>query len=102
MGVEFETDSKMALGNEVVARNDPAEESEPEEEEEVDLIDPVDEIRENCNHSNDVGKLKSVLEACTERVSSKNETTETCHEEVIDYIHALDTCVSKSLFTKLK
>jgi hypothetical protein len=34
------------------------------------------------------------LNTCNSRVSSKTKTAETCVEEMIDYMHCVDHCVS--------
>lgn len=38
-------------------------------------------------------KLREVLDACTERVESKSNTSENCTEELFDFIHCVDHCV---------
>ncbi|XP_032236947.1 cytochrome b-c1 complex subunit 6, mitochondrial isoform X2 [Nematostella vectensis] len=82
---------------------DPEEENEEEEEEEEeDLVDPMDAIRESCEEKPECSKLKLELSNCEERVNSKSSTTETCAQELLDFMHCRDHCVSKSLFNKLK
>lgn len=39
---------------------------------------------------------------CNDRVNSRSKTTETCAEELVDYVSELDHCVSHHLFSKLK
>ncbi|XP_046331551.1 cytochrome b-c1 complex subunit 6, mitochondrial-like [Haliotis rufescens] len=85
----------MALGDEVVLSSDP-----PEEEEEEDLVDPQDTMKESCGSSCE--KYKAEWDACTERVSGRSETAETCTQELFDFVHCVDSCVSKDLFAKLK
>lgn len=41
-------------------------------------------------------------EGCNNRVNSRSKTTETCTEELFDYLHALDHCVTETLFSRLK
>ncbi|XP_045157845.2 cytochrome b-c1 complex subunit 6, mitochondrial-like isoform X2 [Mercenaria mercenaria] len=77
-------------------------EAEAEEEEEEDLIDPVEEVREKCEAKEACQKYLEKLEDCNNRVGSKSNTAETCHEEMMDWVHAVDHCVSHSLFSKIK
>ena len=76
------------------------EEPEATAEEEEDVVDPMDTIRETCKKS--CGGYQSRLEACNERVESKSETEETCHEEVIDFFHCMDSCSTNPLFRVTK
>uniref|UniRef100_A0A915PN21 Ubiquinol-cytochrome C reductase hinge domain-containing protein n=1 Tax=Setaria digitata TaxID=48799 RepID=A0A915PN21_9BILA len=62
----------------------------PDEEE---VVDSLIKFREECvAHT---GKWKKLLDECTERVNSKAKTKESCHYEMVDYIQALDHCVSE-------
>ncbi|KAL4236446.1 hypothetical protein ACF0H5_004831 [Mactra antiquata] len=92
----------MSSEQEVVAQNDPEEEVAEEEEEEEDLIDPVDDIRKDCESNKESLRYLQKLEECNNRVSSRSKTDETCHEEMIDWVHAVDHCVAHKLFSKLK
>ncbi|XP_052775987.1 cytochrome b-c1 complex subunit 6, mitochondrial-like [Mya arenaria] len=97
--------NKMANDKDVQRENDPEDEPEAEpdeEEEEVDIVDPVEELREACGSSEQAQRVQQILETCTERVNSRSNTAETCHEELIDYLQIVDSCVSKTLFHKLK
>ena len=38
-------------------------------------------------------RFKEILDECNDRVNSKNNTSETCHQEMVDYVNALDHCV---------
>ena len=38
--------------------------------------------------------MKEELDRCTERVEGKENTTETCEQELYDFIHCVDHCVS--------
>merc|ERR1712126_51287 len=76
--------------------------SEDDEEEEEDLIDPRDAIKEKCTEGHGCPSFKEKLEECTNRVESKSRTAETCMEELFDFIHCVDHCVSESLFSHLK
>lgn len=77
---------------------------EPEEaiEEDEELVDPQEVLREECREQPKVESLLGRYNDCNDRVNAKTQTTETCEEELFDYIHALDVCVSKTLFSKLK
>lgn len=73
---------------------------EPEEEE---LVCPQEALREDCKvKDGHVEHLLSRYAECNDRVNSKSKTAETCEEELFDYIHALDHCVAKTLWSKLK
>ncbi|XP_022908523.1 cytochrome b-c1 complex subunit 6, mitochondrial-like isoform X1 [Onthophagus taurus] len=65
-----------------------------------ELVDPLQKLREKCrkNHQDLVDKL----DQCTERVSCREQTTETCTEELFDLLSAVDKCVAKDLFKKLQ
>lgn len=72
------------------------------EEEPPALEDPIDELREKCKQDGEAQKLVERLQTCTERVNSRENTTETCAEELYDLLHHVDKCVSKTIFKKLK
>ncbi|XP_059141954.1 cytochrome b-c1 complex subunit 6, mitochondrial-like [Physella acuta] len=72
----------------------------PKEPEE--LVDPLEELRKSCAEKEECSKLKDKLDSCSARVDSKSQTSETCVEELIDFMHCLDHCASKTLFSKLK
>lgn len=89
----------------VKAESDVAEEEEQATEaaEEEELVCPQEKLRENCRaNDHHVVELLQKYNACNERVSAKTKTSETCEEELFDYIHALDHCVAKTLWKKLK
>eukprot|EP01135_Chromosphaera_perkinsii_P009984 Nk52_evm19s1992 gene=Nk52_evmTU19s1992 len=71
---------------------DPVEEVEEEEEE--DPEDHMPEVMENCGESHHCIGLKEELARCTERVEGKPGTAETCEQELIDFLHCVDHCVS--------
>lgn len=73
---------------------------EPEEEEEI--VCPQETLRAKCQDDHHVAQMVERYAACNDRVNAKSQTTETCEEELFDYIHALDHCVNKTLFSKLK
>ena len=59
-------------------------------------------FQENCGKLTKISGLYDKYQACNDRVNSKKNTTETCTEELFDYIGELDSCVAKTLFSKLK
>lgn len=95
----------VALGDEVVVAGEPEEQEAdaPEEEEEEDLVDPQGVLRDECIEKNaKCQELKDILDKCNERVAVNPAIEEeTCEEELIDFVHCVDHCVSKSLFSKL-
>ncbi|CAL1544270.1 unnamed protein product, partial [Lymnaea stagnalis] len=56
--------------------------------------DPIDEIKQHCGEKEECVKLKQRLDECTARVESRSKTSETCAEELIDFMHCIDHCVS--------
>ncbi|KHN88124.1 Cytochrome b-c1 complex subunit 6, mitochondrial [Toxocara canis] len=54
-------------------------------------VDQLTFYRERCEDQ--VAKFKELLDECNARVSSRKKTEETCHEEMVDYVHHLDHCV---------
>merc|ERR1719180_148875 len=63
--------------------------------------DPATVIKEKCAES-DCTKYKERLDECTNRVQSKNKTTETCFEEIIDFYHCVDHCAAEQIFEHVK
>ena len=51
-------------------------------------------LREKCSELAKCSRLKERLDTCSERVSGKSNTTETCTEELFDFVHCIDHCVS--------
>merc|ERR1711963_155414 len=105
--LHFRQVNKMVLNNELVAASDPPEEAEEveeeeEEEEEEDTVDPHDTAKERCQERADCISLKDKLDECNTRVEGKTRTSETYVEEIIDWLHCVDECAAKNLFTKLK
>lgn len=91
--------------------------------EEEELVDPQQELRVSQNQQIDwkmshdknwnfqekcsvedhhAASLLSRYQECNQRVNSRSKTLETCQEELFDYLHALDHCVTKTLFSRLK
>ena len=46
-------------------------------------------------------KLQEELDRCTERVNSRSNTAETCAQELYDFVHCVDYCVSAFRFPVL-
>jgi len=76
-------------------------EEEEEEEDEEDLIDPATAIKEGCADSQ-CSSMRSQLDECNERVTSKSKTTETCFEEILDFYHCVDHCAAPQIFQHVK
>ncbi|KAK9501504.1 hypothetical protein O3M35_012216 [Rhynocoris fuscipes] len=70
------------------------------QEDDDELVDPQDTLRAECAPK--CTSYKEKLDKCNDRVNSRSQTTETCMEELFDYLHCVDGCVAKTLFTKLK
>ena len=63
----------------------------------------MDTLREQCNKERNIKHLMKKLATCTEHVQSRTKTSETCAEELSDYIVGLEKCVLKrKLFSYLK
>ncbi|OWR54963.1 cytochrome b-c1 complex subunit 6, mitochondrial [Danaus plexippus] len=73
-----------------------------DEEEEEELVDPQQALRDECSQKQEAQSFWTKYQECNNRVNSKSNTAETCEEELIDYVHALDKCVNKDLFKRLK
>lgn len=73
-----------------------------ETEEEEEIVCPQETLRAECQETPKIEALMGRYSDCNDRVNAKSQTTETCEEELFDYIHALDVCVSKTLWSKLK
>lgn len=66
------------------------------EEEEEEAVDHQEVLREKCGELAKCSSLKDALDACNERVSSRSNTTEDCSEELFDFVHCVDHCVSQT------
>lgn len=71
----------------------------PKEEEEEELVDPLTTVREHCEQLEKCVKARERLESCDRRVSSRSQTEEDCTEELFDFLHARDHCVSLKIRT---
>lgn len=56
--------------------------------------DPLTTVREHCEQTEKCVKARERLELCDARVSSRSDTEEQCTEELFDFLHARDHCVS--------
>ena len=56
----------------------------------------MDPIREGCEQKPEAVKYFQKLEECNSRVESKSHTEESCAEELYEYVHHVDHCVSKA------
>ncbi|CAG9831090.1 unnamed protein product [Diabrotica balteata] len=72
------------------------------QDDDEELVDPQETLREKCRDTEHCQKLAEKYQACNDRVNSRSRTTETCVEELFDLLHAVDHCVTKDLFSKLK
>ena len=72
-----------------------------QEKEEPELKDPQTELKEYCHKKRYISRLFRTLQECNERVSSREKTSETCEQELFDYVYAVDHCVAKRLFQRL-
>uniref|UniRef100_A0A8C1LWF3 Ubiquinol-cytochrome C reductase hinge domain-containing protein n=1 Tax=Cyprinus carpio TaxID=7962 RepID=A0A8C1LWF3_CYPCA len=58
----------------------------------------IQTVREKCEQTEHCVHARERLEACETRVGSRSETTEDCTEELFDFLHARDHCVSADLW----
>lgn len=66
------------------------------------LIKFFSPIQDNCvEKSPELQKLKANWDACSARVHSRKETAETCSEEAIDFMNAVNGCVAPALLQHL-
>ncbi|XP_060534422.1 cytochrome b-c1 complex subunit 6, mitochondrial [Cylas formicarius] len=72
------------------------------QEADEELVDPQEVLREKCRESQHCKELAERYQICNDRVNSRSQTAETCTEELFDLLHAVDHCVTKDLFSKLK
>lgn len=66
------------------------------------LQDPLTTVREQCEQLEKCVKARERLELCDQRVSSRSQTEEDCTEELFDFLHARDHCVSQPKIRKGK
>ena len=58
------------------------------------MVDHQEVLREKCGEQPKCTKLKELMEECNDRVEGAEETEETCAEELFDFFHCVDHCVS--------
>ncbi|KAJ1352482.1 hypothetical protein KIN20_008827 [Parelaphostrongylus tenuis] len=75
-------------------------EGESPEEGSEEVVDQLTQWRERC--ADHAANFKALLEECNDRVNSRTNTEETCHEEMMDYVHHLDHCAMPKAFKALK
>uniref|UniRef100_F6RHS1 Ubiquinol-cytochrome C reductase hinge domain-containing protein n=1 Tax=Monodelphis domestica TaxID=13616 RepID=F6RHS1_MONDO len=73
-----------------------------EDDEEKELVDPLDTVREYCEQMEKCMKAREKLELCADRVNSRSHTEEDCTEELFDFLHARDHCVSHHKLSSLR
>ncbi|XP_055687022.1 cytochrome b-c1 complex subunit 6, mitochondrial-like [Lutzomyia longipalpis] len=71
-------------------------------QDEEEIVDPQQVLREKCAQVPKIESLWGRYQECNDRVNSRTKTTENCQEELFDYLHELDHCVTHTLFSKLK
>ncbi|KAM4549044.1 cytochrome b-c1 complex subunit 6, mitochondrial [Odontesthes bonariensis] len=93
----------MVFEEKMIMNGEPDDEEEDEEEEEEqDLVDPLEAMREKCEATEHCVHTRERLEQCQNRVGSRSATEEDCTEELFDFLHARDHCVSHKLFHSVK
>lgn len=56
--------------------------------------DPLEMVRQKCQEAEHCVHTRERLEECENRVGSRSLTDEDCTEELFDFLHARDHCVS--------
>ncbi|XP_031719855.1 cytochrome b-c1 complex subunit 6, mitochondrial [Anarrhichthys ocellatus] len=93
----------MVFEEKMIMNGEPKdEEEEEEEEEEEDMVDPLETMRQKCEETEHCVHTRERLEHCETRVGSRSSTAEDCTEELFDFLHARDHCVSHKLFHSVK
>ncbi|XP_061593603.1 cytochrome b-c1 complex subunit 6, mitochondrial [Cololabis saira] len=88
----------MVFEEKMITNGEPEDE---EEEEEEDMVDPIETLRQTCESMDHCVHTRERLEKCETRVGSRS-TEEDCTEELFDFLHARDHCVSDKLFHSVK
>ncbi|XP_034386689.1 cytochrome b-c1 complex subunit 6, mitochondrial [Cyclopterus lumpus] len=91
----------MVFEEKMITNGEPEDEEEEEEEEE-DMVDPLETMRQKCADTEHCVHYRERLEHCETRVGSRSSTLEDCTEELFDFLHARDHCVSDKLFHSVK
>ncbi|XP_068447525.1 cytochrome b-c1 complex subunit 6, mitochondrial [Clinocottus analis] len=89
----------MVFEEKMITNGEPEDE---EEEEEEDMVDPLETLRQKCEETEHCVHFQELLEHCETRVGSRSSTEEDCTEELMDFLHARDHCVSNKLFNSVK
>ncbi|KAK5931105.1 hypothetical protein CgunFtcFv8_027283 [Champsocephalus gunnari] len=92
----------MVFEEKIIMNGEPEDEEEEEEEEEEDMVDPLETMRLKCAETEHCVHTQERLEDCETRVGSRSSTAEDCTEELFDFLHARDHCVSHKLFHSVK
>ncbi|XP_075895446.1 cytochrome b-c1 complex subunit 6, mitochondrial [Nelusetta ayraudi] len=92
----------MVFEEKMIMNGEPDDEEEEEEEEEEDMVDPIEAVRQKCEEAEHCVHTRGRLEECESRVGSRSATEEDCTEELFDFLHARDHCVSHKLFHSVK
>ncbi|XP_016986368.1 cytochrome b-c1 complex subunit 6, mitochondrial [Drosophila rhopaloa] len=71
-------------------------------DDEEKLVDPQADLREKCEAKDHIQSLYQKYQECNDRVNGRSKTTETCMEELFDFVTEVDHCVAHTLFSKLK
>uniref|UniRef100_A0A3Q2ZUF7 Cytochrome b-c1 complex subunit 6 n=1 Tax=Kryptolebias marmoratus TaxID=37003 RepID=A0A3Q2ZUF7_KRYMA len=58
------------------------------------VSDPLETVRQTCEAAEHCVHTRERLEQCETRVNSRSSTEEDCTEELFDFLHARDHCVS--------
>lgn len=59
--------------------------------------DPLEVVRQKCEEVEHCVHTRERLEECETRVGSRSSTEEDCTEELFDFLHARDHCVSLTI-----
>ena len=54
----------------------------------------MDKVREDCENKPSCQKYREELGTCTDRVNSRSNTEEHCTQELFDFLHCSEKCVS--------
>uniref|UniRef100_A0A8C9ZN97 Ubiquinol-cytochrome C reductase hinge domain-containing protein n=1 Tax=Sander lucioperca TaxID=283035 RepID=A0A8C9ZN97_SANLU len=66
------------------------------------LLDPLETMRQKCEETEHCVHTRERLEHCETRVGSRSSTAEDCTEELFDFLHARDHCVSMTFANCIK
>lgn len=59
-------------------------------------------MRQKCEEAEHCVRARERMEECETRVGSRSLTEEDCTEELFDFLHARDHCVSMTALTGVK